>query len=251
MAKTDILPEPQFATDPGGALPPPPPHPLDPQYVKMKMRGVSQPEDAHVPTKTLQRDLPLLFDGDFLQVTSDELSKTVNFRWARKHYPIAPGGRGFVPFEALVNQLGDPRSQDNAVTKYSDGESDQGRGIVMDRNAELTRLFAMYGVQNERLDDGMNLRTNEMEPGLTTLAPKVRVETLSGQRVWFPAQQPFMLPFPVQNIDPTGVSSDTTRMIDAVASENADMREQLARMEERLDQMTREREGIAEQTTGP
>ena len=197
-----------------------------PMTTAMKRAGVSQPEDRHVAKPA--RDLPFLLDGDFLQVTNDDV-KTWDFRWARKHYPISPNDTTFVPFEALVNALGDPRSMDNSLVKYSDGQGN--KGIVMDRHAEITRLFALYAIENEDIDK------------MVTAAPRVTVKTLSGQVVRFPSQLPDMLPWPAPLIDDHAVNSDTSRMIDAVAAENSELRDSIARLEARLDKEIAGREG--------
>lgn len=201
----------------------------EPHTVAMKRAGVSQPEDRHVAKPI--RDLPFLLDGDFLQVTNDD-KRTWDFRWNRKHYPIEPGQQGFVPFEALVNSLGDPRSMDNQLVKFSDAEGT--RGIIMDRHAEITRLFAIYSVENENLDE------------LVTKAPKVEVRTLSGQMVRFPSQMPDMLPWPAPQVDPFHINSDTSRMIDEVAAQNEDLRGKIAQLEARLDDEVARREGVTD-----
>jgi hypothetical protein len=201
-----------------------------PTVTEMKRANVSQPEDRHTPKPA--RDLPFLMDGDFLDVTNED-QRTWDFRWAKKHYTIAPGDRMIVPFEALVNALGDPRSMDNQLVKFSDGQGN--RGIVMDRYAEITRLFAMYAIENENMDD------------LVRAAPKISAKTLSGQAVRFPSQLPDMLAWPAPMIDPHAVNSDTSRMIDAVAAENEDMRERIALLEARLDESMKSREGVTEE----
>ena len=210
------LVDPQFGTVP-------------PRLTEMKRGNVSQPEDRHVTRAP--RDLPFLMDGDFLKVRNRD-RKTWDFRWAKKHYTIAPDAEGFVPFEALVNSLGDPRSQDNALTKFSDGDGN--KGIVMDRHAEITRLFAIYAIENEDMDK------------LVEAAPHVEVETLTGQRINFPVQRPDMLPYPVTLIDDHAVNSDTTRMIDQVAAENAELRTRMEELETRLHQEISAREGVTE-----
>lgn len=191
---------------------------------------VDPPAKAEVLSKAAARDLPFLLDGDFLKVQNDG-STTVDFRWARKHYIIEPGGEMFVAFEALVDALGDPRSMEGQVVKYNDGQGS--KGIVMERYAELSRLFARYAVEQENIDE------------LVSRAPRVRVETLSGQKVIFPSSRPDMLPFPVPMIDERAVNSDTTRMIDSVAAENAELRDRAATLEERLDQMQRRIEELS------
>ena len=214
---------------PDGALKDPAFAGLPPTVTEMKRAGVSQPEDRHQPRRP--RDLPFLMDGDFFHVHNRD-TKTLDFRWAKKHYTIEPGDEGIVPFEALVNQLGDPRSQDNMITKFSDGEGN--RGVVMDRHAEITRLFAMYAVENEDLDT------------LVARAPRVTVTTLSGQAVQFPVSRPDMMPFPAALVDDHSVAADTTRMIDAVAAENAELRAELDEMRDRMDRELARREGVEE-----
>jgi hypothetical protein len=196
----------------------------------MKRSGVSQPEDRHV-TRPVSRDLPFLLDGDFLDVQNDG-DQTIAFRWARKTYTVGPGETGFVIFEALVNALGDPRSMDNASTRYNDGAGNS--GIIMDRYAEISRLFAMYGVKDEDMTE------------LVRRAPKVTVHTMKGQKVSFPAARPDMLEYPTPHVDTRHVNTDVTRMIDAVNAENTDLRDRMERMEEQMERMAEARVGVPE-----
>jgi hypothetical protein len=184
----------------------------------------------HHLSKTPPKDLPFLMDGDFLKVKNDD-SRVVVFRWARKYYTLEPGQEMFVIFEALVDALGDPRSCDTVPTVYNDGNGSM--GVVMERYAELTRLFARYGIEQENIDL------------LVAVAPKVRIETLSGQKVHFPSQRPDMLPFPVPMVDDRAVNSDPSRMIDSVAAENAELRERVSSYENRLDEMQRRIEELS------
>ena len=200
---------------------------LPPTVTEMKRAGVSQPEDRHVARAP--RDLPFLLDGDILKVTNDD-NRHWDFRWARKHYVIAPGEFGWVPLEALVNARGDPRSVENASVKYSDGQGNM--GIVMDRHAEISRLYALYAIEGENMD------------ALTMKAPKVRVETMAGKTVRFPSQLPDMLPFPVQLIDDHAVHSDSTRRMDELAAENMEYRDRIAVLEDRMDRALASKEGV-------
>lgn len=198
-----------------------------PQVTEMKTANVSQPEDRHITRPA--RNLPFLMTGDFLEVKNHD-QKTWDFVWDRRHYPVEPGGVSFVPFEALVDYLGDPRSQDDIVTKYMDGDGN--KGIVMARYAELSRLFARYAIEDQSLD------------ALVIAAPKVEVKTLTGQPVTFPCQRPDMLPWPTPMVDPHAVNSDTSQMIDRVAAENAELRDQIATLEKRMDTVLATREGV-------
>jgi hypothetical protein len=201
---------------------------LPPTVTQMKRAGVSQPEDRHVARPA--RDLPFLLDGDFLKVTNND-TRAWDFRWNRKHYVIESKAEGFVPFEALVDMLGDPRSMDNQLVKYNDGQGF--KGIVMDRHAEITRLFARYAIENEDID------------ALVLAAPKVAVHTLAGQQIRFPSMNPDMLPLPTPMVDEHAVNTDTTKMIDQVAAENAELRDVVTRLEARLDREVAAREGTS------
>lgn len=189
-----------------------------------KIGKIGQSKRDVAINKALAKDLPFLMTGDHLKVRNDG-NRTIVFRWARKFYMVAPGEEEFVIFEALVDAMGDPRSMEAAVTPYNDGQGE--KGIVMERYAELTRLFARYGVEQENLDE------------LVRRAPTCMVETLSGQKVVFPSQRPDMLPFPVPLVDDHAVNADTTRMIDNVAAENAELRERSALQEDRLNDLQR------------
>lgn len=214
-----LLREPQFAP------------PVDPtvDVTRMRTSHVSQPEDRHV-TKAIPRDMPFLLDGDFLFVTNNS-SVTQVFRWARKAYVIDPGDTKPVIFEALVDALGDPRSMDNEVVRYNDGNGS--RGIIMERHNELARLFGRYAIENESISD------------LCVATPDVAVTTLAGQKVIFPGLRPDMLPFPVPLVDDHKVDTDAKQMIDRVAAENEELREQIRVTNERMDALVANREGVS------
>lgn len=195
----------------------------------MKQGGVSQPEDRHVSRPP--RDLPFLIDGDMLQVHNDGTTPFL-FRWARKAYMCNPGQTAFVPFEACANQLGDPRSVEGEMVKFDDGQGN--RGVVMTRYEEICRLFAMYAVQEENIQE------------LVDKGPKLSVTTMTGQKVNFPIHLPDMLSFPVNKVDSRAVNSDVARMHQNLQAENDELRERTARMEAQMDQLMREREGVVE-----
>jgi len=204
-------------------------------------RGVpiTQPEDRHL-TKATPRDAPFLLDGDLLMVTNDE-DHAVSFRWARKTYVIEPGDKRPVPFEALVNGLGDPRSTDQAVTAFNDGNGN--KGLVMDRYSEMSRLMAIYAIEGENLETWID-RDGTRKPGLLDRIPRVRIETLAGQSVRFPGQNPNMLPLPAMVVDEHKINADTTKMIDAVASENEELRGRIEQLESFLQGEVARRAGV-------
>ena len=222
MPNARIMASPEFAGD----LPPRPV--VGVATTNMKRGHVSQPEDRH-ETKLLPRDMPFISDGDVLEVRNED-RLPVTFRWNRRATVIQPGEVGFVPFEALANQLGDPRSVEGDRIAYSD--ADGNRGLIPERYEDLTRLFAMYGIEQERIDD------------LPDRAPRVAVKTMQGVPVQFPAQNPTMLPFPTPQLDPRAVRSDVTRSLDQLGAENTELRDRLERLEGLLEESARAREGV-------
>ena len=210
-----------------------------------KTGNIEQPDDR-VKTRAHSKGAPFLMDGDFLKVTNlqPKGGDTYVFEWNRKAFVLEPGESKFVLFEALVDQLGDPRSMDNEVQKYNDGNGTQ--GIVMQRHFELDRLFSRYAVLGSHLEDTVNPKNGEPVLGLLSKTPHVEVETLNGERVVFPAIRPDMLPFPLHNVDERKINTDTVKVMDKLAAENEEMRASLDDLTNRLDAMTRVREGIEE-----
>ncbi len=204
-----------------------------------KTGNVEQPDDR-IKTKSHQKGAPFLMDGDFLKTTNRSGSETYVFEWNRKVFVIGPGESKFVLFEALVDKLGDPRSMEEEVQRYNDGNGN--RGIVMQRSFEMDRLFSRYAVLGSHVDDSKD-KDGKTVLGLLSKTPRVEVETLNGERVVFPATRPDMLPFPLHNVDERRVRSDTTQALDKLEAENADMRESLADLNNRLEALVREREG--------
>jgi hypothetical protein len=222
-----VLPEPQF----GG----------DVTVAHQATGNIGQPEDKVVTRVHGRGSEPFLLEGDFLKVTNHE-AKTVDFAWGGRHFPIEPGEEKFVPFEALVEALGDPRSMDDEVQRYDDGNGH--KGVVMQRKFEIDRLFSAYAVTLYNIDDVIDPKTKELRVGLTSKAPRVTVTTMTGQPVVFPISHPDMLPLPVHTLEGKGGTTDMVKSLDKLASENEAMRGQLADLEGRLDEMVREREGI-------
>jgi hypothetical protein len=130
----------------------------------------------------------------------------------------------------VVDIMGDPRSKDNVTIRYNDGQGN--RGMVLDRYAELCRMFARYAVENENLEE------------LKIKAPKLVCKTLFGLTVTFPVQAPDMLAWPTPMLDPHSVDSDTVRMVDKVSAENADLREKYDDLVAKMDKLISAREGV-------
>ena len=182
--------------------------------VSMKARGVvSQPTDRH---KTRRVERPFLLEGDILRVENID-NVTWAFGWARKKWVVKPGETDFIPFPAVVLALGDPRSEVGNMLSYS---SDDGtRGVVLPRYDELCRLFARYGIEQENVD------------ALVDFAPRLRVETMAGEPVIFPAQDPDMVAYPVPNAPKAGSgTADMRARMDQEAARNAAMEAELVEM---------------------
>lgn len=199
--------------EPGLASAPPKPR-GSVNVVPMKSRGVvTQPEDRH---RSRRPDRPFLLEHDILRVENVD-DVTWEFRWDRKRYPIKPGEVGFVPFPGVVMKLGDPRSMENEMVRYN--TDDGQRGVVLTRYEELCRLFAHYGIEQENVDE------------LVDFAPKVVVETMTGESVIFPVQDPQMVAFPVPNAPQPGKeNTDTRRLMDKMSAENDEMRAEVAEL---------------------
>jgi hypothetical protein len=192
----------------------PPPKVRGINVVSMKSRGVvSQPEDRH---RVRPADRPFLLEHDILRVENvDDVDW--EFRWDRRRYMVRKGETGFVPFPAMVLAMGDPRSQEGTMTRYN--TEDGQRGVVFTRHEELCRLFAYYGIEQENVDE------------LVDFAPRLRIETMQGEPIIFPAQNPQMSAFPVPDAPQPGREhNDTRRLMDRLESDNAAMAAELAEM---------------------
>ena len=183
----------------------------------MKARGaVTQPEDRH---RTHQVERPFLMEETILKVLNVD-NVPWEFKWNRMSYLVKPGETKFVPFEAIVLKMGDPRSMPEMVTRFS---SEDGRhGIIATRYDSLVTLFAHYGIANEDIGE------------LVDFAPKLEIRTMAEDMVvQFPAQNPEMVAWPVPQVPVPGrENSDTRRLLDGLAEENRAMREELAQQRE-------------------
>jgi len=181
----------------------------------IKARGVvSQPEDR---TRTRTHEGPFLLGRDILKVTNID-NVTWEFQWDRRRYLIRPGETGFVPFPALVLKLGDPRSVDGEISRFTTEDGQE--GMIPTRFDSLASLYAHYGIENYNLTE------------LVEFAPKVEVRTMEDDiLVTFPAQQPDMAPWPVVHEPAPGrENADMRRVMEQTAQENKHMREELTEL---------------------
>lgn len=204
--------------------------------------GDNQPEDRQV-TRSVPRDRPFLMDNDFLRVTNND-TMPVEFAWNRRRTVVAPGETKTVIFQALVNKLGDPRAVDDAIQHYDDGNGD--RGQIMKRYDYIKAGFAMYGVQEERLEDWTfppgHPRAGETILGLQSVVPQLSVETEEGYPVQFPFQKPDMVPFPLHTAKSKVENPEMSRIMDAQAAENDYLRAELDKTNQRIDALLNERQ---------
>ncbi len=191
------------------------------QVIGMRSRGqVSQPEDRH---RVRDGGTPFLLERDIVKVENVD---TVDwpFKWERRIYLVRTGEIGMVPFPAVVNALGDPRSVPGEQTKFrtEDGQS----GLIPTRYESLATLFARYAVENENIGD------------LCEFAPKVIVRHMETEEViTFPAQDPECSPWPVpQHAAPGREPSGDRARIVAMEEENRTMRQELADMRTLINQ---------------
>lgn len=212
-------------------------------------RHVTQPKDK---TRRLRPadDTPFLHTGDFLRVRNDD-SKMIIFAWDGNQWAIAPNEEAIVPFEALVNALGDPRSMYGEMVRFTDAKGN--KGFIAERHTDFRRLFALYGVANENLDDESEAahvlaKTPITEDcSLVSRAPKVTVTTQKGTKVIFPTQIPDMIPYPVESGKDRAGIVDQRRAVDKLQAENAALLDRMEAMEKMLN----ERLGGATVDPGP
>ena len=193
-------------------------------------QGDVEPEPEG-PSLLARRDLPSLIPGDTLSVRNDSKAP-VEFAWNRRRWVVSPGQDKMVPFEAIVNVLGDPRSDDEPAM-YDDGNGNAGQ--VVRRQDELSRLFARYGIEFE--DKGELVRA---VPTLLVRHPE------TDHTITFPAQDPTMIAYPVLNTQQRDMTGQR-RAVDALQAENAELRANQDRLEKMMQEvLERQSQGLTE-----
>jgi hypothetical protein len=197
-------------------------------------RNVSEPRD-HRLSFVPPEETPFLLARTSVSVTNDD-KKTVILAWDGQRWELRPSETAIVPFQAVVNALGDPRSMRGEIIRFTDEHGR--RGFVPERYEELQRLFPLYGVRNENIDTE-SARAHEMADrplseacSLTQRVPVLSVKTTRGIPIVFPSQQPDMLPYPVRETAGRGRGHvDQRKAMDQVAAENADLKSRIEKME--------------------
>jgi hypothetical protein len=101
----------------------------------------------------------MLAAGDFCQVELLDVEENdaypeIILGWASREYTIPRGKKVIVPFEAMANRFGDPRSGSKILPiKEPGGET---TGWIPDRKAEVARLRLLWGAHADnypRFDD--------------------------------------------------------------------------------------------------
>jgi hypothetical protein len=136
-----------------------------------------------------------------------------------------------VPFEAVVNVLGDPRSDDEAQP-FTD--EDGNKGVVVRRDQEMSRLFARYGVVGEdpeALRKGhqtiMDKDKGDVSHPTVPLLFVTHPET--NEPITFPAQDPTMVSYPVPQ-NGQQIMTDPKREITRLQKQNRDLTENFDRL---------------------
>lgn len=90
----------------------------------------------------------MLAAGDFVQVELLDVEGNADYPqitlgWANKEYVILRGKKAIVPFEAMCNRFGDPRSG-TIITPIREPGGDA-TGWIPDRKSEVARLRLLWG----------------------------------------------------------------------------------------------------------
>jgi hypothetical protein len=184
-------------------------------------RGIAEVRPLSARTSPLR---PFLGENDLVMVENlDDVSW--RFEWDKRAYDVHPDTHAVpVPFPAVVNALGDPRSAKGMELTFR--AEDGTAGMIESRHNSIVRLFARYQI------------TNEDVGALVDFAPKLRVTTMNGDAITFPAQNPDHEPWPVPNAPEPGREApiSVTEAVSEARAENAALREQMAHLQRLVDE---------------
>lgn len=161
--------------------------------------------------------------GEGIYLVTNEDNYPLDFVFDRQSITIQPGKTTMVPFEAIVEKLGDPRSGPTTQKIVIDG---QDIGRIAPRSWWLKRLATYYGTYDPLNLDGTTNGNGEHVPGLREVMPKVSIKTLDNEDPHFS--------FPVDDPDSQFLSPNTNS---AGASIEEGLRRQMAEMQRKLKAM--------------
>jgi hypothetical protein len=177
-------------------------------------RGIAEERSTLART---QHGKPFLGSGDLVVV--ENIDDVIwRFEWDRRMYDLRPGATMQIPFPAVINLLGDPRSIEGGEIKFrtETGQS----GIIGSRYDTLLMLMARFGVKDENID------------ALVDFAPKMRVTTTTGTDIVFPAQNPRCPAWPTPNAPEPGREqpTDMRQLVERYESERAETQAELGEL---------------------
>lgn len=183
-------------------------------------RGIAEVRPMAARTQTR----PFLGSNDLVLVESMD-DVPWRFTWDKRDFDVKPGAPAIpVPFPAVVNALGDPRSvKGQEVTFRSE---DGSHGVIEARYHTLMRLCARYQIENEDLHS------------LVDFCPKVRVTTMNGDPITFPGQNPEADAWPIPNVPEPGREApiSVTEAVAESRAEAAQLRDQVAQLQRLVDE---------------
>ena len=168
-------------------------------------RGIA--EDRSTLART-QPGKPFLGANDMVIVKNVD-NVTWRFEWDRRKYDIKPSASLQIPFPAVINAMGDPRSVEGGEITFRTENGE--RGVIQSRYDTLMMLMSRYGIEGENVQ------------ALVDFAPKIEVTTLTGMDVSFPVQNPGMTAWPTPQAPEPGREqpTDTRQLIQRYEEERA------------------------------
>ncbi|MGI0134590.1 MAG: hypothetical protein ACREBW_06505 [Candidatus Micrarchaeaceae archaeon] len=155
--------------------------------------------------------------GDPVSITNDT-DADLSFSWAKRQYRIRAHQSALVPFELVVLNFGDPRSQTDAqkIEHKDSGKID----FIPSRSSELHRISVLWGCYEDNL------------ASLPSIIPQVSIKTSEGAEL-----------IPIA-FDPTGervASTEQADLMDPVQLRSylTQQRQRIQALEDQLDIRTR------------
>lgn len=159
-----------------------------------------------------------------LSVKNNHESNRYMFALNSQRWIVPPGGVAYIPFDAVVRSMGDPRSGPEAqrISNELGGQV----SFVPARRDEIKRLSTLYGAYTEDVD-APSAPAHMGEPAGPSLRQRIPVVTVTnmdnGDPIIFPVDDPTCTKF-------TAPDSDTSAMA-SMLRQMESMRRQIATME--------------------